>query len=558
MPPQTTTEEAASPPDETVVAVTEEDEEGGGEEGQAFTAPAVPGVASPPSTSDDPWRNRNVILTLLWGAFAGVADSIWGNTVLSGFLLALAQVIHSDGNKDDDNTLVGTAEAVQGLAMLISALPVGLIADWFGKARVVAYGGVLFVFAIAITLIGLWKAKRAVHNNNDEEEDSPDVAAAKHAYQWMLVALVLWGIGVGVVMGPAQALFADSIPQGQRSAFMMWQHTSYLLSSMVGPIVGVIMLARRGADESWSLSVIYNVFVVGVLLEIPGVLTMFFFSDKYAIVEEEETNGNGETTPRIANTSTTTAGVDNDDLETPLLQEEGGEGLALGQSMTARRPWRDIGKAAIPYVLFTSSLVGSLGAGASVKYFPLFFGELGFSSAFVQGIYVIVPLSISLFSFVGQRASKTLGRIETTVLFEVMGESLLFSMTWLSRHETEMSDFRKYLIIAVYLLRTGLMNAGYPLLESVLMDALPSNQRARWKSLESVAAFGWTGSALVGGVLADERSYRFTFAITAALQVVGTIILLPLQPFVEPETASSEEADGEANTPSPESEEDQD
>jgi hypothetical protein len=53
--------------------------------------------------------------------------------------------------------------------------------------------------------------------------------------------------------------------------------------------------------------------------------------------------------------------------------------------------------------------------------------------------------------------------------------------------------------------------------------------------LESIAAFGWTGSALVGGIFADNRSYRFTFAITASFQLVGALILAPLQPFVESE-----------------------
>lgn len=528
----------------------------------------------------NPWKNRNVILALLWGVTAGVADSIWANTILSGFLLALAQAMHhhhhnsddnseqqhDDNDDNDNNTLVGTAEAIQGIAMLLSALPVGLIADWFGKARVVAYGGVLFAITIGIHLIALVKAKRAVDCYDDDDDDSTTTTdQAKHAYQWMLVALALWGIGQGIVEGPAQALFADSIPQGQRSALMTWQYTSYLLSSMVGPIVGVVMLARRGTEESWSLAEIYPVFCVGVLLEIPGVVIMFFFSDEHTIVEQEEQereNANRARTPQIAAIES----ADNNDLETPLLQDQGEEHVVLAESTTTttttttRRNWHEVGKASIPYVLFLASLVTSLGSGASVKYFPLFFGELGFSSAFVQGIYILVPLSIALCSVAAQRTSRKFGRIETTVLFALFGVGLLFYMTRLSRNEMELSDFKKYEIIAVYLVRTGVMNAGYPLLESVLMDVLPSNQRARWKSLEAVAAFGWTGSALIGGILADERSYRFTFAITASLQLVGTLMLLPLQPFVEPEIdseqeqesegpiVSAEQADGEANT----------
>lgn len=566
---------------ENVVAAIEPEEQGGNSE-EAVEHEVVVVVVEPTATTTttNPWKNRNVILTLLWCVTAGVADSIWGNTILSAFLLALAQAMHgnnNDKNHDDDNTLVGTAEAIQGIAMLISALPVGLIADWYGKSRMVAYGGVLFAVTIIINLVALVKAKRAVVVTDDEDDESPNALLAKHAYKWMLVALALWGIGQGIIAGPAQALFADSIPKGQRSALMTWQYTIYLLSSMTGPIIGLCMLANRPTEDSWSLTEIYPVFVVGVLLEIPGIIIMFFFRDDQTVVEQEEgerenTNEESSNTHQIANNATASTPVttpvtravdslENDnDLETPLLLQQEHEDIdnapppgRVVESDTTPRTWHKVGKASIPYVLFLASLVTSLGSGASVKYFPLFFRELGFSSAFVQGIYVIVPLSISLFSFAAQRASKRLGRIETTVFWELVGISLLYYMTWLSRNETVMSNFQKYQVIAVYLLRTGLMNAGYPLLESVLMDALPSNRRARFKSLEAVAAFGWTGSALVGGILADERSYRFTFAITASLQLVGTLMLLPLQPFVEPEAGDSEEepAQEESNTTGP-------
>jgi hypothetical protein len=36
------------------------------------------------------------------------------------------------------------------------------------------------------------------------------------------------------------------------------------------------------------------------------------------------------------------------------------------------------------------------------------------------------------------------------------------------------------------------------------MDFVPKQERARWKSLESVGAFGWCGSAALGGILADK------------------------------------------------------
>ena len=33
------------------------------------------------------------------------------------------------------------------------------------------------------------------------------------------------------------------------------------------------------------------------------------------------------------------------------------------------------------------------------------------------------------------------------------------------------------------------------------MDFVPKDTRSRWKSLDSIAAFGWCGSAAIGGIL---------------------------------------------------------
>ena len=37
-------------------------------------------------------------------------------------------------------------------------------------------------------------------------------------------------------------------------------------------------------------------------------------------------------------------------------------------------------------------------------------------------------------------------------------------------------------VVALYILRTALMNCTYPVEESILMDYVPKNKRARWKS----------------------------------------------------------------------------
>jgi MFS family permease len=481
----------------------------------------------------NPWKNHNVILSLILCIVSGTADSIWCSVVLSGFLLALAKAM---GRSSEGNTLVGTAEAAEGLTQLLTALPVGFLADTWGKSKVVRLGGVLMFGTIGITLWALLDIQRLA-----EESKS----AANRSYIILVVALAMWGVINGISNGPSQALFSDSIPRGKRSEMLTWLYSCYLLSSAVGPIVSIVLILTVSANaEDWSIQEIFPVFFLGICLEIPAAILMFFFSDKHVVPEaaEEEQNGCGDNSERCESDIACGEEPNHCDEARPINDE-----AVDSAELAEPTPTLSKAKACIPYVLFVSSLICSLGSGASVKYFPLFFKEVGFGSAAVQGIFLMVPIVISGFSFVAQEAGRRMGRIQTTVAFDIVGVGLLLLMTWLSRDVGASpkdsptlwneNPHRALLIVGVYLLRTGAMNCTYPLLESILMDSVPSNHRARWKSLESIASFGWTGSALVGGILSDEHSYQFTFAMTAWTQLCGGLLLLLIQPFVEEEGA---------------------
>lgn len=564
---------------------------------------AVPGTPNP-------WRNHNVIVSLLLCIVSGTADSIWSSVVLSGFLLALANHSSMGGgsslgggngssnnnNNKRANTLVGTAEAVQGLAQLLSALPIGYLADAWSKSKTMRLGGGLMLGTIAWTLWVLLDIHQWVANEEDEEEDNSSTAhrKANQSYILLVVALGFWGVVNGISYGPSQALFADSIPRGQRSAMLTWLYACYLLSSAVGPLVGIVVLltASSSADD-WSIAEILPVFFLGICLEIPAAILMFFFSDAHVVPEgssaavlsasqtieaaaaEPCAPGEAREPLLLEHPPTTAMCIGGDDDKTPPCTDDCSSTFANGNddageeqvgllntvdgSTSMESSYPAIGtrnrnkKALIPYVIFISSLISSLGSGASVKYFPLFFKQVGFGSAAVQGIFLLVPISISGFSFVAQVAGKRMGRIEATVLSIVLGVALLFCMTALSHDVSSSSNanpdddsatttslwqdnpHRALAIVVVYLLRTGVINCSYPLLESVLMDTVASNQRARWKSLESIASFGWTGSALLGGILSDTHSYQFTFTMTAWMQLASGLPLLIIQPWVEVE-----------------------
>ena len=109
-----------------------------------------------------------------------------------------------------------------------------------------------------------------------------------------------------------------------------------------------------------------------------------------------------------------------------------------------------------------------------------------------------------------------------------MGITLLFVIALMPDY----LENHPYLLIPLFLLRCTFLQSTYPIEESVLMDNVPKDQRGRWKSLESVSSFGWSGSAALGGYLASKYDYTFTFIITASIQTIGNLFLILLMPLV--------------------------
>ena len=431
-------------------------------------------------------------------ALSGVADSVWSAAVLSAYLFLL---------EGGSNRAVGLAEALSGAATLFTALPVGYLADKYSRARVIAGGGVVMLLAAGATLYALL-----------------DVGGGR-TYLAICGAMALWGVGGGIISGPTQALFADSVPRGERSRAYTVLFAAWLLPSCVGPAISAVMFARMG--DHWTLEQLRPIFILGVALEVPVALMMFFFRDmEKGELEEEEQEPEGA--------------QEGDWVEGRGDSEAASAEPDHSKSGEAEVRWGVLTQKHIPIIMFASDLLISLGAGMTVKFFPLYFkSNVGLSPMHTQLIYVCVPLVMVAFASLAQRASQAMGRAQVMALFRGLGVTCLGVMVLLAQvYQCE----RWQVMVPIYLVRTALMNSVYPVEESLLMDSVPKNTRARWKSLESVMQFGWCGSAVLGGVIADrfkntDRSgYTQTFAITCIMQFSGTcigLLLLPLVPRKE-------------------------
>ena len=572
--------------------------EGGNGESEATSPPPT----SPPSPPPPSHFSYNVILTLIVVGLTGCADSLWAGTTLVSYLYI---------ETNDSNSKVGYVEAASGLATLLTALPVGYIADKHGRSKACAIGGVALLVANGITT---W------------------AVATDKSYYYLLAAMCMWGIGSGVVSGPVQALYADSIPVGERSKFYVYLFATYLLVGTIGPALSICIFEFDKYND-WTLKELRLVIYVGMVLELIISILLFFFDDSKALGKEadqvfamddrrsdasrrsESIDGGGgglegggkqpsnplhdddaAVTLRqglLANGSDIEGHDDEDHTGKASSTENGGGDDRDGDDMAGLSPdeQRALKRrtALIPRLTFAAGLVTALGSGMTVKFFPLFFkNDCKMSPSGVQGIYLAVPVLMAIFCSIAQKVASlgfcscscggrgakgagggeedaeagaaaalvvddadargkrdsfgddagsstdtivAFGRVQTIMLCKFTGVCMLFLMVYLTQHRGT-----AIVMVPIYLFRTGMMNSTYPLEESISMDFVPKDQRARWKSLESIAQFGWCGSAALGGWLADRYDYSTTFLFTALIQGSSLIIwgfLIPLVPRTE-------------------------
>jgi MFS family permease len=451
--------------------------------------------------------NHNVLLNLLLCVTYGLSDSLWSGTVIAAYLKKMGH---------GRNSWVGNVEAANGLAGLCTALPVGYLADTLGRDKVLAFGGVLIIVTAML------------HAGLLEWIGTNETASHPHAEILLALIMALWGVGGGIIMGPSQALFADSVPSGKRSQYYLYLFVCFQVASCLGPLVSIVLFQTLGDD--WDLYDLRLIIYVGLFFEVSNGFLMMFFDDSKALDEQGADDDATEHPSLLDNCDTptdseATAATDTD-RTMAATNNMGTIDNTADTTITKRQKW-------IPYILFCHSLVFALGSGMTVNFFPLFFkDEVGMSPTQVQVVYFIVPLALAACGGLGQFISTRggLGRVPTGLLFKVTGVTGLFSMVFFKKY----LDKHPFLLVPIYIARTALMNASYPLEESILMDFVPKQERARWKSLESIAVVGWCGSAALGGWAADKAhgDYTVTFLITACIQVVGCLFWALLLLFV--------------------------
>lgn len=315
------------------------------------------------------------------------------------------------------------------------------------------------------------------------------ILAVSHSIILIMISLFLWGAFQGLTRPSFESIVADSLPTGNRSGIYSKIHLTRQFFLASGPVLNILLFLYLG--DKWDLDILRSVMLVGIAVSLISSIILFFFKDDSSMGNESESL-----------------------YETGLIED--------GADVNKREK-------IIPILLVVSNLIIGVGAGMTVKFFPVFFKSIyGLKPISVQLIIGLTFVTTGITGVIAQKFSLKRGRGE--MIFAVQLTATIFLI---------IIGFYPALIFLVplFIFRGALMNAAQPLSRSILMDVVPKRHRGKWNSLETIAwGLFWNASAVLGGFLIGDDNFRLCFFITAGIYLMGTIPILILIPMVHKET----------------------
>ena len=291
--------------------------------------------------------------------------------------------------------------------------------------------------------------------------------------------------------GPAaEALLADSVRSGGRSGIYTRIHVTRQFGMTIGPLLSIFLFLWLG--NHWELVILRRVMTAGLGLSLVSVFMLAGLKEQHTLGDESES----------------------------VFHPDGAES---GQENSRRRQF-------VPMTILIANFIVGMGAGMTVKFFPVFFRDI-YQLSPIQ-VQLILALTFGVSGGLGilaQRASKRRGRAEMIILVQALAIGCLVAIAFYPA---------VIWLVPLFALRNALMNASQPLSRAIIMDFIPKKNRGIWNSLQVVAwGLFWSASAVLGGFLIGDGDFRRCFLITAGVYAVGTLPILFIIPFVGKERA---------------------
>ncbi|MHA1685971.1 MAG: MFS transporter [Candidatus Heimdallarchaeaceae archaeon] len=406
--------------------------------------------------------NQNVQLTFFFSFFNSLGRGIWLGNVLSAYIYFIA---------GKSNVLLGWTSAATGLSMTLLVFPAGILADRVRRDLVLKIAALFGLISLGIMII-----------------------FGDNIY-WIFAALVFWGAFQGFNRPGLEAILADSIPTRRRSKVYVWLYLIRQIAMAVGPFLNVFLFLYFG--DEWALPILRKVMIVGIVISGLSIIGLFFFDDSKSLGKSSEA-------------------VDSETIERDLQN-----GNRSNNKIVRKRS----AKLFVPGIILASNLIVGMGAGMTIKFFPVFFIEIyGLQPISVQLIMGILFIGTGAFALVARSLSLKRGRILIIYILQMIATACLFAIAFYPT---------LWVLLPLFITRGSLMNAGEPLSRSILMDYVPKRFRGIFNSLQAIAwGLFWNISAVIGGYLIGENNrFNVCFFTTAGVYLVGVSLLLLLLPY---------------------------
>lgn len=414
---------------------------------------------------------------------------------------------------DQPNLVLGLLFTSTGLASTLFVFPSGYFADKYRRDILVRMSVFFGVIAQLGLILSIFLTQASL-------ETSPDTGII---LMILLVSQIFSGLGWGLSGPAAQALLADSIESGDRSRVFANMHFVNFIAAALGPFLAAGMTLVLG--DTWTIETLGPLILVGAIGAIISYIAIAFVSDDKALISK------GEYTPAP---KTVLSDEENSVEEVPVA-------TLLGRAFSY-----DV---IIPITIVISGIIIGFGAGATVAFFPILFASptigYGLLPFFTYAIFGITNIVSGITGIVAQRVIPMFGRIGSMFLTQGLAIICLLGLVVnliLFQNESISFEVSVIFLVILFISRNALMNASGPISRSIVMDVVPSNSRAKWNSLETLAwGMFWSGSASLGGFIVDEFGFLYVFLFTATLYSISTLMLLLIKNRVPKESILTRE-----------------
>lgn len=428
--------------------------------------------------------------------FYALMFSISMGATFDAYLYQLATL--RGGGDDDANFFVGTVESVSGLVALVFALPLGIIADKLNKRKMMQFSTSVATSGVFAYVFGiLWDSVPLIY-----------------------AGVVIFALHMQIFMSCGPALIADSVPKHQVQDVTAKQGSVFAMTMAAGPLLQIVLVLLLG--NTWNMRQLHMFCVAGFVFY-PIALIFILLLRPTQKELELQANSLGQ---QLAAES---GGGESAEAQNRVAAEEMAGAPPAESVDDAWKEDKVFGikkKWFVPLLIEFCSLITACGAGMTVKFFPLFFKkDYGLQPIAFNALTFSGFIAVGLFVTIFQRVSQRIGILPSAMFCHVAGTACLF-LLW------SVKSFP--LLVVMYMLRGGIMNAKGPIDSGIIMSCVDSKYRGRWAALQSLSRVSWAGSAALGGWLADSHDYRFAFLITGFIYSASACFYAPLLCIVPP------------------------